>query len=776
MPDIRTTRVALLVDREVDRDVQTSRIALLVDRETDVDIIVENIYLIADIEHDVDLTVEDVYLVADIEDGYPWGDIFDQTSDFTFTIDAGDAETWEDVDAWEDLFTQELVPPENWTDEDAWSDKFDQVYVLQDTWDQQDTHRALRSDLWQLYQDIVSYINTYGLSTPVPPGPAEYDIDDNGRIQTSDAMLVHTWWLYGVISKNLRTTDAWSIHYHNWPNIPRTWSETWTQTQVFHQSLQHLDFNNHFTQTDLWYNPGDVPILLPNIQTQLDSYTVSMDLNRFSDNLIQEDVFDPSFPAKVRAWADNFNQSDRFDDTNLAHAWVQLEEWILGETKLLFQHHWVQTPSLKPPHALQFSHTWTHTQLYDPHTILIHFEHAWIHTGSLQVTSQYAQWEDYWYHTDTFQPPVPVTLSLNWEQQDLFRANIQTVHVNDTLDMIPRHHSMTQDVYIYQNASMVPEYVMLNWFLAELEPLRHLQDTINWHEQWRITLPVEELDDIQEPVDEFEANPLWEDLSLTWTPIEDWDQVTGISLTNNFNQEQEFIRSHDPNLFLDDTQIFADTFNSYGGATGLTLGTMIDTDIEVGDDNLDVEYPEGQIPVGTQFTMDGVSGVFIVLATIETGGYTTNITFSPALQLGNLPQFNALMQFICPITPEGMFTLTGEGGSLELRNPHWGNRIVIEQTRVVGATRSGTPYVGRRPYWPQRTTYTYTISHLTYEQFDAILDFLEQNLAKPIHWTDHYGETYFGFCLEPASPVRRRSRRRGEIQLTLTTIEGEVMS
>jgi hypothetical protein len=341
MVDIRTTRVALLVDREVDRDVQTSRIALLVDRETDVDLVTEELYAIADIEHNVDLIVEELYFIADIEDASPWEDIFYQIDEF------------------------EISPN----------------YDLQDTWTQEDLFRNLRGDLWELYLAIVAHLNEHGPG----PGPDEYDINDDGIITPEDALIVLNWYNTGILTKFLRPVLAWQINYHNWPNIPRTWSETWTQIQAFSQSLQHLGYTSIQTQIELWYNPGDINVTLPNIQTQTDSYLPSLDLNKFNDNLIQEDVFDPSFPAKERAWSDNFYQTDHFDTASFFDLWHPIEAWILGETNLTFQDHWDQVSSIRPPHKLHIAQDWVQTQVYNSHTPSAHFEHAWIHTEKLDT-------------------------------------------------------------------------------------------------------------------------------------------------------------------------------------------------------------------------------------------------------------------------------------------------------------------------------------------------------------------------------------------------------
>ena len=66
MPNIRTTHVSLLVDREVDRDARTTTLALLVDRESPRNI-----------------EVTELILLANVESYYNFHDIFNQSDEFS---------------------------------------------------------------------------------------------------------------------------------------------------------------------------------------------------------------------------------------------------------------------------------------------------------------------------------------------------------------------------------------------------------------------------------------------------------------------------------------------------------------------------------------------------------------------------------------------------------------------------------------------------------------------------------------------------------------------
>ena len=69
MPNIRTTHVSLLVDRETDQSLEVSEIVTL-----------------ANVLFSVDNQVSEIYLLANFELSYPWTDIFDQTDAFAHQV------------------------------------------------------------------------------------------------------------------------------------------------------------------------------------------------------------------------------------------------------------------------------------------------------------------------------------------------------------------------------------------------------------------------------------------------------------------------------------------------------------------------------------------------------------------------------------------------------------------------------------------------------------------------------------------------------------------
>ena len=512
MPDIRTTRVALLVDREVDREVRVARLALLVDRETDVDIIADHVSLIADIEHDVNIVVDQVYLIADLEDGYPWGDIFSQTDEFT-AEKAGDGEAWLDEQTQEVELEYTIVAAPSPTE---------------DTWIQTDVFKSLRADLWELYQNIVAYINANGLSTPVPPGPAEYDIDDNGRIQSTDALLVYNWFWNQVLSKTLRTTDQWFVHYHNWPSTPRSWADTWTQVSTYQSSLQRLSYNDIFNQTDLWYNPGEVSIALYATQTQVDLFGISTDTARWQDHLNFDDVFDMGTPT--RGWADTWTQTQVWANTNLSQTWIQSDLFAQGVIQLARAERLYWRSDFKAPEPRTLYQSWVPTELWDTGIITV------------ELTETWAQIEDY-------------------------HPSIQSAEFTDfPLDIVD----------LNGNAVI---FGMVAWLACDHIMLRDFRDTINWFEQWQRVLPTEELVDTITHADEFEANPLWEDLIDNPVPVESWQQWSGYFYDDILYQTSTFNLQHNPILTWADIQTNSASFNYYQTPSCITpygVFTLID--------------------------------------------------------------------------------------------------------------------------------------------------------------------------------------------------------
>lgn len=88
-------------------------------------------------------------------------------------------------------------------------------------------------------------------------------------------------------------------------------------------------------------------------------------------------------------------------------------------------------------------------------------------------------------------------------------------------------------------------------------------------------------------------------------------------------------------------RIYTITAKTLGPATG----AVHDQDIQDGDTTLVVDTITGRVPVDTTFTIDGVTGTFTVTATTETGGNTTQLTFTPALAALNLPADDAVITF-----------------------------------------------------------------------------------------------------------------------------------
>ena len=612
MPDIRTTRVALLVDREVDRDVRTSKVALLVDRETDVTLVTETFIGIVDIELAVDHVVEEIYLIADIEEGHLWAEAWTHAGEFTYI--AGEAgELWADTHAQEDQFDW-LAPIErDFEDTQEPADVFDLIFEIIVEHSQEDAYDYLkvrRADLLTLYNSIVGYLNNWGTKT-VPPGNPLYDINDDGWITSSDALYVSIWYTSGICNKFARIA--------------------WTQTDQFVVSVQALTLVDTQQQSDSWLNPETQTAVFSVSQQQTDTWNISSDQARFQDIHVQDQIFDPSFPAKQRDWVDTWAQSEHWSLLNWTETWEQTSSFIRGLTTETLVQTWAQSDSFKPPIPRVLNQIWSQSSMFD-------------------LLDIYAG------------------VTIEQEQNDIWHASIQSVEYYDWFG----------------------EYSSVEQYSYTRDPVRDWSDTINWSESWRVVLPTEELADTQTQVDVFDNEILWDKFEDTQTVTETWSEVAGLPIIIEDEQEDSFSYTH--------------------------------------------------------------NAIKSVSLTFDTEDYFVYLLSEPTT---------------CPVIPKGTLALIDTTETLVLKNPRWGNTTNLEITRTIGATRSGTPYVGRRPYWPRRETYKYKITGLSDTQLDSIINFIERNTGGQIRWCDYYGNYHFGFLLEPATPAIRRSRNRGEIELTL---------
>lgn len=615
MPDIRTTRVALLVDREVDRDVRTSKVALLVDRETDVTLVTETFVGIADIELAVDHVVEEIYLVADIEEGHLWAEAWIHAGEFTYI--AGEAgELWADTHEQEDQFDW-LAPIErDFEDTQEPADIFDLIFEIIVEHSQEDAYEYLkvrRADLLALYNSIVGYLNNWG-TTKVPPGNPLYDINDDGWITSSDALYVSIWYTSGVCNKFARTA--------------------WTQTDQFVVSVQALTLVDTQQQSDSWINPGTQTAVFSASQQQTDTWNASSDQARFQDIHVQDQIFDPSFPAKQRDWSDIWSPLENWSLAHWAEIWEQASNFIRGLTTEGIAQTWAQSGTFKLPTPVVLAQTWTQSDSFD--------------LGAIYIV-----------------------LSTEQNQSDFWKVSAHSVLFSNWFG----EHSSTE-IYAYAR-----------------DHVRARSDTVNWSESWRVVLPPEELTDTQIQVDSFDNEILWDKFEDTQTVTETWSEVAGLPVTTTAEQEDSF-----------------------------------------------------------SYTRNAIKAVSL---TFDSEDYFVYLLSEPQA---------------CPVISKGTLALIDTTETLILKNPRWNNTTNLEITRTIGATRSGTPYVGRHPYWPRRETYKYKITGLSDVQLDNIINFIERNIGDQIRWCDHYGNYHFGFLLEPATPAIRRSRNRGEIELTLVDL------
>ena len=311
-----------------------------------------------------------------------------------------------------------------------------------------------------------------------------------------------------IIIDEFQNILDWEVNYHNWPSTHRTWQETWHQTSTLAAGRQWLGFSNTSTWIEHWFNPGSIDANYASTQTQIDSFYPFMDHYTISDHISFDDIYDPSFPAKVRSWSDTQQPLSRFDTTNLYDVWLSESKYTLQIEYIGFTADWPQIDWFKPPTQREFTATQYHQH---------EFWHPW----------HFAGWQD------------------EWEQSD-------------------RIHSLTMSVHIDQFFSDPSSTIMLNdVFVYVHNPVRLIQNTINWSEQWRTVLPTHELEHsfISTAIIDFE--PKWLKIEDLFDFTEDWVQTSGqffddiLLQTSTFNLQQFFQRLTEQLWFSNSQFIFA---------------------------------------------------------------------------------------------------------------------------------------------------------------------------------------------------------------------------
>lgn len=106
-----------------------------------------------------------------------------------------------------------------------------------------------------------------------------------------------------------------------------------------------------------------------------------------------------------------------------------------------------------------------------------------------------------------------------------------------------------------------------------------------------------------------------------------------------------------------------------------------------------------------------------------------------------------------------MITLTFGTQSIQLRNPDFGDREIIEVRRIARKTRGGDLVVYRDSSWPKTATYTWQWSFLTQNDLTRLLYFMNQALGQEITIVDYQGRTLTPCIITtPADEVSQEGR------------------
>jgi hypothetical protein len=119
----------------------------------------------------------------------------------------------------------------------------------------------------------------------------------------------------------------------------------------------------------------------------------------------------------------------------------------------------------------------------------------------------------------------------------------------------------------------------------------------------------------------------------------------------------------------------------------------------------------------------------------------------------NLPNPSAPGRFTLVYPASGPVT-----DSLTLRNPEFGDKDRLQFNRVSRETRGGTLIVYADPMWPKIETLVLTISGLSVDQAEALLEFMENHVGQEIGIWDWEQRRWTGIVTNPNDPALEDGR------------------
>lgn len=145
------------------------------------------------------------------------------------------------------------------------------------------------------------------------------------------------------------------------------------------------------------------------------------------------------------------------------------------------------------------------------------------------------------------------------------------------------------------------------------------------------------------------------------------------------------------------------------------------------------------------------------------------LTYNPSCSM-----FNTTLgaSFILPVvtpTPNTLANVTFafQNFSFGVHQPDFGNKETLEFSRINRRSRAGDLIIYRDSKWPDSRKLSLTFSWLTEDEKNKFKDLLKMSLGKTITYTDHFGDIWSCFVLNPQTDIAQTGRCQWQLTLEL---------
>jgi len=106
-------------------------------------------------------------------------------------------------------------------------------------------------------------------------------------------------------------------------------------------------------------------------------------------------------------------------------------------------------------------------------------------------------------------------------------------------------------------------------------------------------------------------------------------------------------------------------------------------------------------------------------------------------------------------------------GTVDLRNPVFGNTISLQRNSIQRYTRGGDFKYYNHTDWPQVEIHQYTFERIQKSVMNALKTFIATNAGTVVAIDDHFGDTYNAYILGTVTIVSVRPDCSYDISLVL---------